>query len=67
MLGKRSVETWSSAHKTVVLSSSDAELTAVEKCSWDTVGIPQLAEDWWVGRKDSGKLRHVRVCLLWVQ
>ena len=45
-LGEHYLRSWSSTQKTVALSSGEAELTAVVKCSCEAIGILQLAQDW---------------------
>ena len=40
------LKSWSSTQKTIALSSGEAELTALVKCSCETIGILQLAADW---------------------
>ena len=40
------LNSWSSTQKTIALSSGEAELTAVVKCSCECIGMVQLAEDW---------------------
>ena len=45
-IGLHYIKSWSSTQKTIALSSGEAELTAVVKCSCETIGILQLAEDW---------------------
>ena len=84
MIGGHLLKSYSSIQKTIALSSAEAELTAVVKCSCETIGISQLAFDWGLDltgniytdsssalaimqSKGAGKLRHVRVCQLWVQ
>ena len=47
-IGSHYIKSWSSTQKTIALSSGEAELTAVVKCSCETIGILQLAEDWGV-------------------
>ena len=46
MIGSHLIKSYSSTQKTVALSSAEAELTAVVKCSCETIGITQLAYDW---------------------
>ena len=46
MIGKHNIKRRSSTGKTVALISAEAELTAVVKCSCETIGVLQLAEDW---------------------
>ena len=46
MLGTHYIKSWSSTQKTIALSSGEAELTAVVKCSCETIGILQLSADW---------------------
>ena len=46
MLGRHFVKSWCSTQKTVALSSGEAELTALVKCSCELIGITQLAADW---------------------
>ena len=48
MLGTHYIKSWSSTQKTIALSSGEAELTAVVKCSCETIGILQLSADWWM-------------------
>ena len=40
------IKSWSSTQKTIALSSGEAELTALVKCSCELIGILQLAADW---------------------
>ena len=44
--GAHYLKSWSSTQKTVALSTGEAELIAVVKCSCETIGIMQLAADW---------------------
>jgi hypothetical protein len=44
--GGHYIKSWSSTQKTVALSSGEAELTALVKCSCELLGILQLAADW---------------------
>ena len=46
MAGTHFLKSWSSTQKTVALSSGEAELTALVKCSCETIGILQLMQDW---------------------
>ena len=46
LLGSHYLKSWSSTQKTVALSSGEAELTALVKCSCETIGLLQLAADW---------------------
>ena len=46
MAGGHYIKSWSSTQKTVALSSGEAELTALVKCSCELLGILQLAADW---------------------
>ena len=46
MIGTHYIKSWSSTQKTIALSSGEAELTAVVKCSCETIGVIQLAQDW---------------------
>ena len=48
MLGTHYIKSRSSTQKTIALSSGEAELTAVVKCSCETIGILQLSADWWM-------------------
>ena len=48
MLGTHYIKSWSSTQKTIALSSGEAELTAVVKCSCETIGILQLSADWFM-------------------
>ena len=45
-IGSHYIKSWSSTQKTIALSSGEAESTEVVKCSCETIGILQLAEDW---------------------
>ena len=45
-IGSHYIKSWSSTQKTIALSSGEAELTAVVKCSCETIGVIQLAQDW---------------------
>ena len=45
-LGTHFIKKVSSTQKTIALSTAEAELTAVVKCSCEVIGITQLAEDW---------------------
>ena len=40
------MKSWSSTQKTIALSSGEAELTALVKCSCEVIGLLQLAADW---------------------
>ena len=46
MLGDHFIKSWSATQKTVALSSGEAELTALVKCSCEVIGAVQLAADW---------------------
>ena len=46
MAGDHWIKSWSSTQKTIALSSGEAELTALVKCSCELIGILQLAADW---------------------
>lgn len=46
MRGLHFIKSWSSTQKTVALSSGEAELTALVKCSCELIGITQLTADW---------------------
>ena len=46
MFGDHYIKSWSSTQKTVALSSGEAELTALVKCSCEVLGVVQLAADW---------------------
>ena len=46
MIGNHYIKSWSSTQKTIALSSGEAELTALVKCSCECIGILQLAADW---------------------
>ena len=46
MIGGHYLKSWSATQKTVALSSGEAELTALVKCSCETIGMLQLAADW---------------------
>ena len=45
-MGTHYLKSWSSTQKTIALSSGEAELTAVVKCSCECIGMVQLAEHW---------------------
>ena len=45
-MGTHYLKSWSSTQKTIALSSGEAELTAVVKCSCECIGMVQLAADW---------------------
>ena len=45
-MGTHYLKSWSSTQKTIALSSGEAELTAVVKCSCECIGMVQLADDW---------------------
>ena len=45
-LGFHYIKGWSATQKTIALSTAEAELTAVVKCSCEVIGVTQLAEDW---------------------
>ena len=47
-LGRHNITSFSSRQQTVALSTGEAELTAVVKCSCETIWILQLTEDWWM-------------------
>ena len=44
--GQHWIKSWSSTQKTIALSSGEAELTALVKCSCELIGLLQLAADW---------------------
>jgi hypothetical protein len=46
LAGAHYLKSWSSTQKTIALSSGEAELTALVKCSCEAIGIVQLAADW---------------------
>jgi hypothetical protein len=46
MMGRHFIKSWSVTQKTVALSSGEAELTALVKCSCEVIGLTQLAADW---------------------
>jgi hypothetical protein len=46
MLGGHYLKSWSSTQKTVALSSGEAELAALVKCSSEGLGMLQMAYDW---------------------
>ena len=46
MIGSHVTKFWSSTQASLALSSGEAELTAVVKCSCECIGMVQLAEDW---------------------
>ena len=46
MNGGHYLKSWSSTQKTVALSTGEAELTALVKCSCELIGMTQLASDW---------------------
>ena len=46
MLGTHYIKSWSSTRKTIALSSGEAELTAVVKCSCETIGVLEWSADW---------------------
>ena len=46
IVGRLYIKSKSATHKTVALSSGEAELTALVKCSCETIGVLQLAQDW---------------------
>ena len=48
MLGKHYINSLNCTQKIVALSSEEAEFTAVVKCGCETIGILQLAQDWWM-------------------
>ena len=45
-IGAHYIKSWSTTQKTIALSSGEAELTALVKCSCEVIGVVQLAEDW---------------------
>ena len=45
-VGGHYIKSWSATQKTIALSSGEAELTALVKCSCEVIGAIQLAEDW---------------------
>jgi len=45
-IGSHYLKSWSSTQKTIALSSGEAELTALVKCSCEVIGVLQLADDW---------------------
>ena len=45
MVNRHWIKSWSSTQKTIALSSGEAELTALVKCSCEVIGILQLAAD----------------------
>ena len=46
MIGSHYIKSWSSTQKTIALSSGEAELCALVKCSCELLGALQLARDW---------------------
>ena len=46
MRGCHYLRSWSSTQRTIALSSGEAELTALVKCSCELIGMLQLAADW---------------------
>ena len=46
MIGEHYIKSWSSTQKTIALSSGEAELCALVKCSCELLGAIQLARDW---------------------
>ena len=46
MRGGHYIKSWSATQKTIALSSGEAELTALVKCSCESIGMTQLAYDW---------------------
>jgi hypothetical protein len=46
MVGSHFIKGWSSTQKTIALSSGEAELTALVKCSCELIGVLQLLSDW---------------------
>jgi hypothetical protein len=46
MIGQHYIKSWSSTQKTVALSTAEAELTALVKCSCELIGILQMAAEW---------------------
>ena len=46
MRGSHYLRSWSSTQRTIALSSGEAELTALVKCSCEVIGMLQLAADW---------------------
>ncbi len=46
MRGTHCIKTWSSAQKSITLSSAEAELIAAVKASTELMGMLQLAEGW---------------------
>ena len=46
MRGRHYIKSWSATQKTVALSTVEAELTALVRCSCESIGITQLASDW---------------------
>ena len=84
MLGSHVAKTWSHTQKTVALSSGEAELTAMVKCTCEGLGLLSLLKDWGLEmsltvladssaalgvarRRGAGKIRHVKIGLLWIQ
>ena len=84
MLGSHVAKTWSHTQKTVALSSGEAELTAMVKCTCEGLGLMSLLKDWGLQmsltvladssaalgvarRRGAGKIRHVKIGLLWIQ
>ena len=45
-MGTHYLKSWSSTQETIALSSGEAELTAVVKCSCECMNVVQLAADW---------------------
>ncbi len=45
-VGGHYIKSWSSTQKTIALSSGEAELAALVKCSCETIVVLQLADDW---------------------
>ena len=46
LAGAHYLKSWSSTQKTIALSSGEAELTALVKCSCESIGMVQLAANW---------------------
>ena len=46
MIGSPYIKSWSSTQKTIALSSGEAELCALVKCSCELLGALQIARDW---------------------
>ena len=54
MIGSHLLKSWSTTQKSIALSSGEAELIALVKCSTEVIGLLQMLTDW--GETCAGEL-----------